>query len=124
MRRLKVTETAQDALLEVWSFIAQDNPSAADRLLAAIKNQLDRLVRFPELGRKRNELLQGLRSLVVKNYVIFYRLTDSYVEVVRVLHGPEIYSASLHNGDTSFLDVRYRYISVALRRSLRIHSPK
>jgi antitoxin ParD1/3/4 len=56
---------AQDDLLEIWSFIAQDDPTAADNLLAATTNQFDRLLKFPELGRERNELLQDLRNFAV-----------------------------------------------------------
>ena len=86
-RRLKVTDTAQGDLLEIWSFIARDNPKAADKLLTTITKQFDKLLKFPEIGRQRNELLLHLRSIAVKNYVIFYQLTDKYVEIVRVLHG-------------------------------------
>jgi toxin ParE1/3/4 len=86
-RRLKVTATAQRDLLEIWSFIEPDNANAADKLLTTITKQLDKLLRFPELGRQRNELVPPLRSIAVKNYVIFYQLTDKYVEIVRVLHG-------------------------------------
>jgi len=86
-RRLKVTATAQRDLLEIWSFIEPDNANAADKLLTTITKQLDKLLRFPELGRQRNELVRHLRSVAVKNYVIFYQLTDKYVEIVRVLHG-------------------------------------
>jgi hypothetical protein len=31
-RRLKITDTARGDLLEIWSFIAGDNPKAADKL--------------------------------------------------------------------------------------------
>ena len=86
-RRLKVTATAQRDLLEIWSFIEPDNANAADKLLTTITKQFDKLLRFPELGRQRNELVRHLRSVAVKNYVIFYQLTDKYVEIVRVLHG-------------------------------------
>jgi toxin ParE1/3/4 len=84
---LKVTDTAQDDLLEIWSFIAQDNPKAADNLLAAFADQFDRLLKFPEIGRDRSELKIHLRSVPVKNYIIFYQLTEKYVEILRVSHG-------------------------------------
>lgn len=66
-RRLKVTDAAQDDLLDIWSFIAPDNPNAADKLLTAITNQFNRLLKFPELGRRRTELLPNLRSIAVRN---------------------------------------------------------
>jgi plasmid stabilization system protein ParE len=42
---------------------------------------------FPELGRSRDELCQGCRSLLVKKYLVFYRLLPNAIEIVRVLHG-------------------------------------
>jgi len=84
---LKVTDTAQDDLLEIWSFIAKENLAAADTLLAAFAEQFDRLLRFPEIGRDRSELKIHLRSVPVKGYIIFYQLTNRYIEIVRILHG-------------------------------------
>ena len=38
-------------------------------------------------GRRRDELGEGLRSLVCRERCIFYRLDSHEVRVVRVLHG-------------------------------------
>jgi len=46
----------------------------------------DALARMPEMGRKRFELSDGLRSFAVNRYVIFYRPTSNGIEVIRVLH--------------------------------------
>jgi plasmid stabilization system protein ParE len=35
---------------------------------------------------ERNDVAPGLRSVLSKPYVIFYRVDDARVEVVRVLH--------------------------------------
>lgn len=40
-----------------------------------------------ELGRLRDELARGLRSFPVGNYLIFYRVGDKVIEVVRELSG-------------------------------------
>lgn len=39
------------------------------------------------MGRLRDELTEGLRSFPVGRYVIFYRIVQDGVEIVRVLHG-------------------------------------
>lgn len=41
----------------------------------------------PELGRKRNEIRRGLRSIPKDNHVIFYRILKDRIRIVRVLHG-------------------------------------
>jgi toxin ParE1/3/4 len=40
------------------------------------------------MGQDRSELMAGLFSFPVGNYVIYYRPIDGGIEVVRVLHGP------------------------------------
>ena len=40
----------------------------------------------PELGRTRNEIRDGLRSLVQNKHVIFYRILKDHIRIVRVLH--------------------------------------
>jgi toxin ParE1/3/4 len=45
------------------------------------------LSRIPEMGRKRFDFADGLRSLAVNNYVIFYRPIADGIQLIRVLHG-------------------------------------
>ena len=42
---------------------------------------------MPHMGRERSDLSEGLRSLPFRDYLIFYRIVESSVVVVRVLHG-------------------------------------
>ncbi|NRP27348.1 Toxin ParE1 [Marinobacterium sp. xm-d-420] len=55
--------------------------------LADLEPVLLKLVDYPELGRARSEIRVGLRSLAYQNHVIFYRILDTHIRVVRVLHG-------------------------------------
>jgi toxin ParE1/3/4 len=67
----------------------------ADRTLANIESKFRLLAQFPSSGRSRSisvgesrdELLAGLRSYPAGDFVIFYRILATTVEVVRVLHG-------------------------------------
>jgi plasmid stabilization system protein ParE len=45
-----------------------------------------RLGRHLLMGRPRDELVSGLRSVLVPPHVIFYRAFDERVEVARILH--------------------------------------
>jgi toxin ParE1/3/4 len=42
---------------------------------------------MPEIGRMRNELVPGIRSLPIKRYVIFYMVREKNIEIARVLSG-------------------------------------
>jgi len=45
------------------------------------------IVKNPDLGKKRDEIKVGLRSLPKNSHVIFYRLLEDSIRIVRVLHG-------------------------------------
>ena len=87
MPTLIVSPLAEEDLEEIWSFVAERDVEAADRLIDEITSRFDHLLAYPEAGRARHELLVNLRSLPVKRYVIFYQPTDDGVEIFRVLHG-------------------------------------
>ena len=70
--------------------IRRANPAAADRVLDAITTTLQLLAELPMIGRSREELAPGLRSLPVKRYgmyLIFYRPSPDGIQVIRVTHG-------------------------------------
>jgi toxin ParE1/3/4 len=41
----------------------------------------------PEIGPRRDRLAKGLRAHFHRDYVLYYRFTDSEVIIVRVVHG-------------------------------------
>jgi toxin ParE1/3/4 len=78
---------AEADLDEIWGYIAQDNPAAADKTLDRIEERCNVLAQFPLMGVSREELLPSLRSLTVGNYVVFYLPMDEGIDIVRVLPG-------------------------------------
>jgi len=82
-----LTARAEDDLLEIWAYIAADNPAAADRVLDRIEDVFGRIAAHPQLGAARPDLADGLRYSVSGNYLVLYRQVDDAVEIVRVVHG-------------------------------------
>ena len=87
MKQFRVSPAARTDLDEIWFYIAQDNPAAADKFIHAIVSRFSKFAAMPELGRLREELSPRLRSFPVGRYVIFYRPMENGVEIARVLHG-------------------------------------
>lgn len=87
MNQYRVSDAASADLEEIWLYIAQDDPDAADRCIRTIVSRFPTLASMPHMGRHREELSAELRSFPVDNFVIFYRPMDGGIEVVRVLHG-------------------------------------
>lgn len=74
-------------MLEIWSYIADDSEAAADRWVDRLDEHLALWATQPRLGRARDELAPGIRSLAFGRYVVFYEALDDGIDVVRVLHG-------------------------------------
>lgn len=85
--RLLRTPAAERDLIDIWTYIATDNPGAADRLLDAIGDRIGQLLDQPRMGRLRPDIAADARFLPIGNYVVLYRLDGQTVEIVRVVHG-------------------------------------
>jgi toxin ParE1/3/4 len=47
---------------------------------------LELLASKPQLGKKRTDIRKGLRSFKLASHIIFYRVMEDRIRVVRVLH--------------------------------------
>lgn len=79
---------AEADLIEIWRYgAAGTSPDAADFHLRELYAVCARLADWPNSGPARAEIAPGLRSVLVSPHVVFYRVTSTSVQVVRVLHG-------------------------------------
>ncbi len=83
--------SARAQFLEGLSYIRQDSPTAARRLLQKTEVALRRLEEFPESGRLIPEF-PGLphREVIVRPYRFFYRVTGKTVWIVAVWHSAQV----------------------------------
>jgi toxin ParE1/3/4 len=77
---------AQEDLIEIWEYIADDSIDRADAFIDIIDGKLRTLAAQPMMGRARDELMAGLRSFPVGRYILFYELVTDGIALVRVLH--------------------------------------
>ncbi len=59
----------------------------AEKYLLEIEEVFQNLIINPQIGKKRDEIKQGLYSFPKDNHIIFYRILDNHIRIVRVLHG-------------------------------------
>jgi toxin ParE1/3/4 len=85
--KLRLSGAAREDLLSLWEYIAVHDELAADRYLDHVRERAMELISYPELGRPRPEIISGVRSLLCRNHLIFYRIEKGVVQVLRVLHG-------------------------------------
>jgi toxin ParE1/3/4 len=88
MNRYRIAPEARSDLDEVWDYlgIEKRNPAAAYRQVEMLYDKFSLLAASPLLGEVRNDLGTNLRSFVVKNYLIVYRVTAGKIEIARVVH--------------------------------------
>jgi toxin ParE1/3/4 len=79
---------AEQDLLAIWIHVAREaSPDVADEQLRSLDRACEALARWPYSGRARDELFRGVRSIAVEAHVVFYRVGNSAIEIIRVLHG-------------------------------------
>jgi toxin ParE1/3/4 len=86
-RRVIWAPRARQDLTEIWGYFARvGSVDVADGLLRDINRAGRQLGLHPFMGRPRDELVTGLRSVLVPPHIVFYRVSERVVEIARVLH--------------------------------------
>ncbi len=86
MARLFQSPQAIQDFDDIWFYIAQDNPPAADCFIDLLLEKALALSMDPLIGRARPDLAPDLRSFPVKAYMLYYRPISDGIELVRILH--------------------------------------
>ncbi|OIP51188.1 MAG: plasmid stabilization protein [Flavobacteriaceae bacterium CG2_30_34_30] len=55
--------------------------------LIGLQSHFEALSLNPGIGRSRNEIKTGLLSFPCQSHIIFYRILDTHIRIIRVLHG-------------------------------------
>ena len=98
----KRPQVIQD-LIEIATYIANNDLDSSDRFLRAAEETFKQLGKMPQSGKKSylpNNRLQNIRQLTLKGfkkYLVFYQIIPTGVEIIRVLHGSREIEAILEN---------------------------
>jgi len=93
-RTVRLLSVAEEDLAEAITFIAAENPTAAQALADKMEKSLAALARHPEMGMVPGDpdLMQlGYRYLIIENYLVFYVIEASVIIIHRILHGARDY---------------------------------
>ena len=96
-KKLLFLRKAENDAREITSYIADDNPTAAQCFREALQETTELLLRMPHIGSQRvsdKSALKDIRVVPVKDfdrYFIFYRSLDEGIEIIRVIHGARNY---------------------------------
>ncbi|MCD9853782.1 type II toxin-antitoxin system RelE/ParE family toxin [Epilithonimonas sp. JDS] len=83
-----LSEIADEDLEDIFDYTMNEfGFEQAEKYLTEIEDVFQSLLTNPELGKTRNEIKKGLYSFPKDHHLIFYRILDNHIRIVRVLHG-------------------------------------
>ncbi len=85
--KVRYTETALAEIDEIFSYIASDSSTAADRVIGYVEHTIGLIGKLPKMGRLKYR--QVVRMLPVRRYpqyLVFYAIEDNEVVILNVRH--------------------------------------
>ncbi|MGF1676184.1 MAG: type II toxin-antitoxin system RelE/ParE family toxin [Rivularia sp. (in: cyanobacteria)] len=100
-REFRLTEPAIKDIEEIADYIAkQSGLRESELFLSKLDAKFFKIAQFPNLGRQRDEILPGIRSLSVDSYLILYMPIGQDVEIFRVISGYRDLTALFSDSDS------------------------
>lgn len=83
-----LSETAELDIDEIFDY---DNykfgSEQAINYLIGLQSHFEALCKHPEVGRIKNKLKIGFLSFPYQSHIIFYRIMDTHIRIIRMIHG-------------------------------------
>ncbi len=84
---LELSEAADLDLVEIHTYTAYKfGQVQAVEYLLGLEQTFTSLTSDPMLGKERNEIMTGLRSIPYVAHLVFYRVLTDRIRIVRVMH--------------------------------------
>jgi toxin ParE1/3/4 len=98
MSRYVINILASQDLNQIADYFAKTNLEAGEQFFSDFNRKCKQLVTFPNSGKRYDEIRPALRGLRLGDYILFYRVLDDGVEILRVVSGrrnfPSLFGAS------------------------------
>ena len=87
MRGYVLSPRAQADIEEIWQYTTERwGHDQAERYIHALKQAIETIAREPSRGRASEHIRPGYRRYSVGSHVLFFRMVDGEIDLVRVLH--------------------------------------
>ena len=81
------SRAARADLRSIYRYIAADNPHAAAACVLDIHLKISSIAEIGFPGVARDQIGRHLRALPYRDRCIYFRVEDSHITIVRILHG-------------------------------------
>ncbi|MBV8821820.1 MAG: type II toxin-antitoxin system RelE/ParE family toxin [Ktedonobacteraceae bacterium] len=99
MGSYRLNSKAEEDLLELWRYRAENSPTSATKFIRTLHQHFLLLAENAQLGQARPDIAPELRYFPVKRYLILYRQIPDDVEIMRVIHGSRDLGTLFDTGD-------------------------
>ncbi|QLE58042.1 type II toxin-antitoxin system RelE/ParE family toxin [Nostoc sp. TCL26-01] len=84
------TETAVNHLSSIYTYISQNSPQYAERLVERLTQRSEQIAQFPFSGRIVPEFeTKQIREVIEGSYRIIYYIKSDQIDILAVLHGSQ-----------------------------------
>lgn len=91
---IRYLSSAEKDIEDIFDYISRDNPSAASNILEKFDKTITKLASHPFLGIIPNDIRLkrlGYRMLIIDNYLVFYVVKKTTIQIRRIIHGARQY---------------------------------
>ena len=99
MSRYVINVLASQDLNEIADYFAENSIEAGERFFQAFNRKCQQLVAFQNSGKSYESIRPGLRGLSFERYIIFYRILEDGIEILRVVSGRRNFPSLFEDSD-------------------------
>lgn len=87
IRTYKISKKAVSDLEEIWLYTVEKwSTDQADRYYNLIIDEINYICKNSDAGKSMEHVRKGYRASKVKSHLIFYKISNDIIEIVRILH--------------------------------------
>lgn len=87
MHKIVKSPLAEDDLIDIWQYSYNKwGVDKAVEYLLQLDTGIQGLASNPEIGKTRENIRRGYRSIQINRHVIYYRVDAEIIDIIRVLH--------------------------------------
>ncbi|MBD2524135.1 MULTISPECIES: type II toxin-antitoxin system RelE/ParE family toxin [unclassified Nostoc] len=87
MSRYVINILASRDINEIADYFAETSVEAGERFFSEFNRKCQQLVAFPNSGKSYAKIRPDLRGVTLQGYIVFYRVLDDGIEILRVVSG-------------------------------------
>jgi len=87
MKHHIISQPAIKDLEEILDYFSSRDLEAGERFIKEFEKKCGYLADYPNMGRSFAYIKPSLRGLPLAGYIIFYRIIDNGIEIIRVVSG-------------------------------------